>query len=394
MPLVSVIIPTHNRAQYAVPTIRSVLATSPDIEVVVCDTSEVDLISSEFKDDHNCKRLRLIRPNRPMSVVDNFNEALSGATGDYLVFIGDDDFVSNKIVEVARWASNENVDSLKFSFPVLYYWPDFEHRVRGDFYAGTLHIAKFTGAICEHDAKKSLVEALNNFGGGVMEMPRAYAGMVSRTLVDKVCERYGALFGGVSPDIYSATLISVESNRCVKIDYPIVIPGASSLSTAGLSANGKHVGGLRDNSHIAAFKNLIWDERIPEFYSVPTVWSYSLLKAAEKINLKHEKINFSRLYVKCLIYQRPYFHLTIIAIKAHVRLTGWSSLLITMISASIEEFKWIVSKISDRVLYKFSPSALSIVRRNLPDVPSASDELDAYLSTCAVKLNLRIPKIR
>ena len=113
MPLVSVIIPTHNRARYAVPTIRSVLAASPDIVVVVCDTSEVDLISSEFKND---LRLRLIRPNRVINVVDNFNEALSAATGDYLVFIGDDDFVSSKIFDVAKWALNVNASAPGFPY--------------------------------------------------------------------------------------------------------------------------------------------------------------------------------------------------------------------------------------------------------------------------------------
>ncbi|MFX7977155.1 hypothetical protein ABTK65_20135, partial [Acinetobacter baumannii] len=87
--------------------------------------------------------------------------------------------------------------------------------------------------------------------------------------VERIVARHGELFGGVSPDIYSAALISLESQKSYQVDFPIVIPGACAGSTSGKSAQGRHVGGLRDNAHIGAFKNLVWDARVPEYYSVP-----------------------------------------------------------------------------------------------------------------------------
>src|SRR3954471_7542732 len=122
MPVLSVIIPTHNRSHYAIPTIKGILSLSADIEVVVCDTSEVDLISQEFDRSPHKNRLRLIRPNRPLSVVDNFNVALASAAGDYLIFIGDDDFVLPDVIEIARWAQLKKIDAIRFTTPILYFW--------------------------------------------------------------------------------------------------------------------------------------------------------------------------------------------------------------------------------------------------------------------------------
>lgn len=385
MPLLSVIIPTHNRACYAIPTIKSIFAASPDIEVVVCDTSEVDLISSALSSHPDFPRLRLIRPNRPMSVVDNFNEAMLASTGDYLVFIGDDDFVSHSVTNVAAWAAQRQVDAVKFSFPVHYYWPDFKHSTRGDEYSGTLHITPFTGAIEPIDAKKALLEAIYNFGGGVLEMPRAYAGMISRKLAERINLQYGLLFGGVSPDIYSAALISLEVGRCIKIDFPVVIPGSSGASTAGQSANGGHRGGLRDNAHIGAFKNLKWDDRIPEFYSVPTVWSYSLLKALEVASCNIDAINFPRLYVKCLIYQRSFASATFASLRSYAKSEGSLRTGAKIVRAFAEEAVWVVDKLWRRFRERYIPTAGEI-RGGLDDTSSAAIAMHAYLTAAGKNL--------
>ena len=87
MPLLSVIIPTHNRAKYALPTIQAMLELSPDIEVVVSDTSANDDLASALQPFASNERLVMVRPPTGISVVDNFNTALNKASGDYLTFI-------------------------------------------------------------------------------------------------------------------------------------------------------------------------------------------------------------------------------------------------------------------------------------------------------------------
>jgi glycosyltransferase involved in cell wall biosynthesis len=304
-PLVSVIIPTHNRPECAVPSVRAVLAASREIEVVVSDTSPVDGISPAFPEPRD-PRLTLLRPGTPLNVVDNFNLGLRHARGDYLVFIGDDDLVSPDIAAVAQWAKNADVDAISFSFPLLYYWPSFASTTRWVARGATLCIKEYNGRVQPLEPRRALRHALRNLGGGVFDMPRAYAGMISRSLVDRIEARHGPLFGGVSPDIYSAALISLEAQRAFRLDFPVVIPGACGSSTSGQSARGRHVGRLRDNAHIGAFKNLVWDARVPEFYSVPTVWGYSLLKAVEHQPELLREADFPRLYLKCLMMEPAY----------------------------------------------------------------------------------------
>lgn len=362
MAKLSIIIPTHDRAQYAVPTIRYLLDTCGDVELVVADSSERDKLTERLSDHPRFSQVRLLRPEkRPMSVVDNFNFGLKHSTGDYLVFLGDDDFVMPIVSDVCDWMQRNDIDAVKFSFPALYYWPDFKHKRLADSLGGTLHIAPFTGKATICNPLTALERALDNFGGGVMDMPRAYTGMVSRELVERIIRQYGELFGGVSPDIYSSALISACSRKCVYLDYPVLIPGASAVSTAGLSANGKHIGKLRENAHIAPFVGLVWDRRIPEFYSVPTVWAFSLLKAVERLGIKMDCVNFIRLYLKCYLYHADYRELTCEAFR-YSRANGFLPNLVAKGAIALfRESQWVLGKIVERIEKRFNASKIEVL---------------------------------
>ncbi|WP_248730784.1 glycosyltransferase family A protein [Pseudomonas sp. MWU13-2517] len=392
MTLLSVIIPTHNRAHYAVQSISSILELSPDIQVVVCDSSPVDDISDHFVDSYSASRLKLIRSGHGISVVDNFNLGLDSADGEYLVFIGDDDFVGKEIVQVAEWARGKKIDSVKFNFPALYYWDDFKHSTQGNAYSATLHITPFDGSVTPHDLKASMRHALDNFGGGVFDMPRAYAGMISADLARRIKLKYGQVFGGVSPDIYSSFLIANESNACVLVDYPVIIPGASGMSTSGQSSSGGHYGKLRDNAHIAPFKNLVWDERIPEFYSVPTVWSYSLLKAVEKVEASEGlnlHPNFGRVLVKCLVYFPRSYKETFSSFRRTAAHYGYAKVIYQVVRSVWAEFAWVLSRISTK-LFKSKVSTDSSVLKGLETTYSASHGLQLFLADCPAKLKLPV----
>ena len=93
-PLLSIVIPTHERARYALPTVRGLLDTLPDeVEFVVADTSSSDDLSVLLLALPGAARVRVIRPGPGLSVVDNFNAGLAHALGDFVLFLGDDDFV-------------------------------------------------------------------------------------------------------------------------------------------------------------------------------------------------------------------------------------------------------------------------------------------------------------
>lgn len=384
MALVSIIIPTHNRARYAVPTIRAILNLSPLIQVVVSDTSEIDEITPMMGQGYASDRLRIVRPGTMLSVVDNFNQALALAVGDYLVFIGDDDLVSDQIVTIAQWAAANDIDALRCTFPASYYWPDFKSKYFGDGYSGRLSIQAFSGEASQIDPAGAFNAALGMLGGGVGTMPRAYLGMISKKVVDSIEAAHGALFGGVSPDIYSAALIANTARKVVELDYPFIVPGSSGASTSGQSASGGHKGSLRDNDHIRPFKDLVWDQRVPEFYSVPTVWAYSLVKAADRI--ARGAPNFERLFVKCLFRHPGYWREVLKALAVRRREKSAISIFAGLVAAVSHELFEQVKRVGRKIANPSATGQADAVFSKLENTEEASAALSRYLKDKELRL--------
>lgn len=350
MPVLSLIIPTHERFRYAEGTVEAILAMGNDIELIVSDTS-----AQNAWDAIAHPRLKVVRPAPGISVVDNFNIALSHATGDYVCFIGDDDLIAPDIVDIARHAQRIGADAVRFAFPILFYWPDYLHRSHPEAYSGTVWVSHYSGRVRTLDTHAALREAASKIGHGVFDMPRAYCGLVARPLVERIVARHGALFGGVSPDIYSAALIATYAQKTLDVDFPGVILGASGASTAGQSAAGRHVGGLRDNAHIRPFRDLVWHPLVPEFYSVPTVWGYSLVRALEQITLNPPvEPNWGRLYAQCLLYHRPYWKFTLRAMRNFVREKSAPALILALIAGGVAELGWALGRVRRRLSVRFS----------------------------------------
>ncbi|MBI1624168.1 glycosyltransferase family 2 protein [Comamonas suwonensis] len=382
-PLISIIVPSHNRPDCAVSAVRSLLKLADCVEIVLSDTSEIDAISKKIA-SYKCSRLKYIRPERKMSVVEHFNYALQHSEGEFIVFIGDDDLVSPDIVDVALWAKKNDADALSFSFPALYYWPNFISSTRWAASSGTLSIDNFEGGVRPINCRQELHKSLQNLGAGVLGMPRAYAGMISRDLLDRISDKYGELFGGVSPDIYSAALISMESLNSYFIDFPIIIPGASGGSTSGQSANGRHEGALRENAHISAFKDLIWDHRVPEFYSVPTVWAYSLLKAVDLNPEWKRSINLPNLYFRIVVNNFKYKNYVKPCVLEYIS----SNSLLKILSDFFVLNRNILIFISLKMKIKFSKKNRRIVFENIEDTDSAYDIFVDYMKNNRIKLDI------
>lgn len=318
MPILSVIIPTHNRQRYAIDAITSILKNCPDTEVVVTDTSDTREIEEKLSHWIQSGRLVYDHPSQAWDVVRNFENGLALATGNYLVFLGDDDCLGPDIERIANWATLSGIDAISSSLAASYFWPDFKSLYFGGEYTAKLTVQPYTAKATTLSGVDALREALENMGMGVMHMPRAYLGMISNELAKRIKAKYGSLFGGVSPDIYSAALISVESVHSISLDYPFIIAGSSGASTSGQSAEGKHKGGLRSNPHISAFTDLKWDPLIPEFYSVHTVWGFSLKKASDILNKNEYSPNLLRLYAKCCLHHPAYWREIIRSLLAYL----------------------------------------------------------------------------
>jgi glycosyltransferase involved in cell wall biosynthesis len=89
-PLVSVCIPTRDRARYLRGAVTSALAQDVDLEVLVGDDASTDgtaLVLRELRD----ARVRRLRQMRPLGVAANRNTLLARARGRYVAWLDDDD---------------------------------------------------------------------------------------------------------------------------------------------------------------------------------------------------------------------------------------------------------------------------------------------------------------
>ncbi|UVO50927.1 glycosyltransferase [Sphingomonas sp. SUN019] len=307
MTLVTIIIPTHNRQVYAAAAVHKIVQVLPSAQIVVSDTSADDDLRTMLPAATPGLDLAYVRPGRPMDVVSHFEFALGHARGRYVMFLGDDDCIGPGLEEVAAWADCNRVDavfSYGTSFIANYFWPGVKSRFYGDGYASSLFVHPFTGTARRIDPIAALRETLRDFGRGLGTMPRAYHGLVSLELIHAVKARFGTLFGGVSPDIYSATLLSEFAGNVWQVDFPFCLPGGSPSSTAGTGAAGTDMTSLEDNPHTAAFPDLRWDRLIPAFYAPYIVWAYSLKKAVDRLGRPDLTPNFARLYALALMRNR------------------------------------------------------------------------------------------
>ena len=89
-PLVSVIIPVYNRAEYLAQAVASVLAqTHPAVEVMVVDDGSTCDVLSSLKASEGVRVFR--KENGGQGSARNFG--LSRAAGDFVLFLDDDDLL-------------------------------------------------------------------------------------------------------------------------------------------------------------------------------------------------------------------------------------------------------------------------------------------------------------
>lgn len=102
-PLVSIGIPTYNDGLFLREAVFSALTQSyRRIEVVVCDNASTD-DTEEIIRKIDDPRLRYIRNNTNLGMVNNFRRVLSKSKGKYICFLGSDDLLEPEFVS---WTVN------------------------------------------------------------------------------------------------------------------------------------------------------------------------------------------------------------------------------------------------------------------------------------------------
>lgn len=110
-PLVTIAIPTYNRADYYLQqSLGSALSqTYQNIEIIVSDNCSTDNTQA-FVRSFSEPRLRYFRHDKNIGANNNFNYCLEQAKGDYFLLLQDDDMIDNDFVEVCITTAAKSKD--------------------------------------------------------------------------------------------------------------------------------------------------------------------------------------------------------------------------------------------------------------------------------------------
>lgn len=285
--LLSVVIPTKNRQFYAIQAIQQILSnTTEEVEIVVQDNSDTNSLLEQIK-ELNVERIYYNHTSQNLSFVDNFEQAVRLASGKYVTLIGDDDGVLSTILEVTKWAEENNIDAVTSKILNTYYWPHSgakNYKCSEDL--GYIRINEFDLSLKEIDFEKNFIKVVKNgcqfyHKSGI---PKIYHGLVKNSIIKKIIEEKGKLFSGLSPDIYSAFMITMYVEKVAMSEIPFTIDGNCPKSGAGAQAQGKHTGSLKDAPHFNGHVGYEWNSLVPYVYSIQTIWADSGLAALKTMN--------------------------------------------------------------------------------------------------------------
>lgn len=111
-PLVSIGIPTYNRSAYIRKSIESVLIQDyPNLEIIISDnasTDETEQICEEYSRQN--QQIKYIRQPQNLGSFPNFRVVLQQASGEYFMWLGDDDWIDSNYISQCVQVLQDNPD--------------------------------------------------------------------------------------------------------------------------------------------------------------------------------------------------------------------------------------------------------------------------------------------
>lgn len=99
-PIVSIVVPAYNNADYIEETMRSILAqTYPRLEVIVADHESTDQTWELLQPFGSDPRVTLLRTEAGGGARANWNRVSAAATGEFLKLVCGDDLIDPRIIE-------------------------------------------------------------------------------------------------------------------------------------------------------------------------------------------------------------------------------------------------------------------------------------------------------
>lgn len=234
---ISIIIPTRERAMYLGASIRTALNIEDDnIEVIVADNASTDN-TREVVEAETDPRLVYLPSDRRMSMRENFNRSLCASSGDYVLFIGDDDsVVTNQFRYLRRILEEQKPDGVSW-FKATYGWPiqNFGKKTGGiRFYRKDSF-----GTPISYNPQDDIDALMHCKLGLLNPTPAIYHGCASRQFLDRIAPAPGVFFDSTIPDVNFQYRCIHLGGKFLHAHHPFTINGYGPASTGGAHASVK-----------------------------------------------------------------------------------------------------------------------------------------------------------
>ena len=228
-PKLTVIIPTRERADTLFHTLRTVLKQEyENLEIIVSDNASIDntrQVVSQFTD----VRLRYINTGNRIGMSENWEFALSHVTGDFVMFLGDDDgLLPHACSDVASILNFTKAKALIWNKP-NYHWPSVNMAPNLITLQCSYDLCKLDG----HVMLKGIASGRTSYG----RLPVLYAGFVSMISINNIKAKTGNFFHSITPDVYSGIVLAEELKSYLYSFRPFSINGGSWHSNGVASVN-------------------------------------------------------------------------------------------------------------------------------------------------------------
>lgn len=231
---ISIIIPTRERAFYLAASIRTALdIDDPDIEVIVADNASTDNTGDVVRAAAD-PRLIYLPSDRRVSMRENFNRALCASSGEYVLFIGDDDAVlTGQFRHLRSLLETRKPDGVSW-FKATYGWPieGFGKKTGGiRFYREDIF-----GPPVAYDPHDDMDALMRCQLGQLNPTPAIYHGCVSRAFLDRIAPAPGIYFDSMIPDVNFQFRCIYLGGNFLHTRHPFSINGYGPASTGGAHA--------------------------------------------------------------------------------------------------------------------------------------------------------------
>jgi hypothetical protein len=223
----SLVIPTLRRPDTFEHALATLLAQpSDDLEIVVQNNGN-DPATRALVERANDSRVRHFSTDDVVSMVENWECALSNTTGVFITFIGDDDGLLPDACDVAGQILEADDAEILSWQPFLYLWPQYWDERRKNRLQATI---SFDFEV-RREASRPLLERFYDFGAHYSKLPMLYNSFVKRSLIDRVRERHGKYFFGLLPDVTSGIVNAAFSETFLVSSRALSVAGLSQHST-------------------------------------------------------------------------------------------------------------------------------------------------------------------